>query len=62
MKKVAILGVLAMGLSLTSCNKCKTCTKAGQEDQIECKGSGPLSKTLWEEDMNYWKEQGYTCD
>lgn len=62
MKKVAILGVLAFGLSLTSCNKCETCTKEGYEDQIECKGTGPLSNTLWQEDINYWREQGYECE
>ena len=62
MKKV-ILGTLVLGaIAFTSCEKCKTCTKSGYEDQIECKGSGPLSKSVWEDELNYWREQGYQCD
>jgi hypothetical protein len=62
MKKIAILSILAFGMSSVSCNKCKTCTKSGYDDQMECRGTGPLSNTIWTEELNYWREQGYECD
>jgi hypothetical protein len=65
MKKIAILGVLALGLGTASCNKCTTCRKAGYEDQIECKqNNGPFSSLVdtYDADVNYWMEEGYECE
>lgn len=63
MKRI-LLGLLVLGaVGITSCQKCKTCTKAGYDDQTECRSSyDPVSKLAWEEDINYWQEQGYECD
>lgn len=65
MKKTLLIGTILL-VGMTSCDKCKTCTKEGEEDQIECKESqGPWESAIvgdsYEDDLNYWLEQGYEC-
>lgn len=67
MRKVLLVFSAVTLIGLTSCNKCTTCTKEGEEDQIECKESqGPWESAIlgdsYQEDVNYWLEQGYECD
>jgi hypothetical protein len=68
MKNILILfGMVVGSIVFSSCNKCTTCTKEGEEDEIECKESqGPWESVLigdsYESEVNYWREQGYECD
>lgn len=62
MKKI-LLAVLVLGaMGVTSCKKCKTCSKTNYNDVEICRGEGPGSNAVFRTEEASYELDGYVCN